>query len=65
MCEISLSKLPSLVMSQILLSQNGSYFALRLKSIPRSSEDGPSKGCFVAAGSLTLDVSKPPAQVQV
>lgn len=66
MCEISLSKLPSLVKFfylQILLSPNGSYFAQRLKSIPQSSEDGPFQGCFVAAGSLTLNVSKLPAQV--
>lgn len=63
MCEISLSKLPLLVKSQILLSPNGSCFAQRLKTISRSSEDGPFQGCFVAAGSLTLNVSKLPAQV--
>lgn len=50
-CEISTSKLPSFVMSGLLLSWNGSRFvALRFKSIPWSTEGSLSQGCFVQRG---------------
>lgn len=41
MWEISLSKSPSLRMSRIPLSKNGSYFALRLKSVKSGAPVSP------------------------